>query len=467
VISARYRLDVSARRSRDGRVLSGGQPARVLRFTAKGAAALDAALDAALATGSSESQDLLDRLVGYGLLHPGGQTTRPSDQRLTCVVPVKDSAASIGELVAKLTPLGPVIVVDDCSADGTRGEAERAGARAVANAHEPGPAGARNTGLDLVDTDLVAFVDSDCLPRSGWSDQLVNLLDDPRLALVAPRVASLPGTSAVAHYEMRCSPLDLGPQPSLVAPGRRVTFVPSAALVGRTAALRSVGGFDASLRVGEDVDLVWRLVGQDWTVRYVPDAIVEHRPRPSPVALARQRFRYGTSAATLERLHPGAAAPLHITPGTVGVWLASCLGCDTAILALAATTLPAARAAQDRTARGHAVLLRARGHAVATRHLARALTREWLPLTLLASVRNPPARRFMAAAFVLDTVVAYVSGPRRAGPPSFVALRLLDNASYCVGVWRGALSLRTPAPLLPRRVRSSPSRARSLATARA
>jgi hypothetical protein len=149
------------------------------------------------------------------------------------------------------------------------------------------------------------------------------------------------------------------------------------------------------------------------------------------------------------------------------VWLASCLGCDTAILALAATTLPAARAAQDRTARGHAVLLRARGHAVATRHLARALTREWLPLTLLASVRNPPARRFMAAAFVLDTVVAYVSGPRRAGPPSFVALRLLDNASYCVGVWRGALSLRTPAPLLPRRVRSSPSRARSLATARA
>ena len=39
-------------------------------------------------------------------------------------------------------------------------------------------------------------------------------------------------------------------------------------------------GFDADLRVGEDVDLVWRLVDAGWSVRYQPSVTVFHREPP-------------------------------------------------------------------------------------------------------------------------------------------------------------------------------------------
>ena len=48
----------------------------------------------------------------------------------------------------------------------------------------------------------------------------------------------------------------------------RVAYVPTAALLVRRAALGD--GFDESLRNGEDVDLVWRLIEAGWRVRYEP-----------------------------------------------------------------------------------------------------------------------------------------------------------------------------------------------------
>src|ERR1700744_702356 len=87
---------------------------------------------------------------------------------------------------------------------------------------------------------------------------------NPDLALVAPRVRSAAGDSALARYEKRGAPLDLGPDASLVGPGRRVAYVPAAAMVARRDAVLDLGGFDESMRFGEDVDMVWRLLGFEW-----------------------------------------------------------------------------------------------------------------------------------------------------------------------------------------------------------
>ena len=43
-------------------------------------------------------------------------------------------------------------------------------------------------------------------------------------------------------------------------PGAAVGWLPSACLVARVDRLRAAGGFAEDMRVGEDVDLVWRLV---------------------------------------------------------------------------------------------------------------------------------------------------------------------------------------------------------------
>ena len=97
----------------------------------------------------------------------------------------------------------------------------------------------------------------------------------------------------------------MGERPATVAAGSRVSYVPSTAIVVRRQALADIGGFDESLRYGEDVDLCWRLNAAGWSVRYDPRVVVTHVEPTGLPALSR-RFHYGTSAGPLARRHPGA-----------------------------------------------------------------------------------------------------------------------------------------------------------------
>lgn len=116
---------------------------------------------------------------------------RPDD--VTVVIPVRDRAPELARLLAALraepaTAQVPVIVVDDGSVEPVVAD----GATVLRHASARGPAAARNTGLRAATTATVAFLDSDCVPRPGWLAALSPHLDDPRLALVAPRIVGLP-----------------------------------------------------------------------------------------------------------------------------------------------------------------------------------------------------------------------------------------------------------------------------------
>lgn len=448
----RYALDRAVRRSRDGLLLSGGLPARLIRLSESGGRALEALLAGDSADGGGAA--LARRLEEAGMIQPLPPRPDPAT-RLTTVVPVRDGGPGLGRLVEALRASGDVIVVDDGSSDGSPGLALEAGASVLPNSGAPGPAGARNTGLAAAGTELVAFLDADCAATPDWSASLAALLaDDPRLALAAPRVRSAPGRSRLARYETRYSPLDLGAKPSLVGPRRRISYLPSAALVARRDALREVGGFDERLRTGEDVDLVWRLLAADWRARYEPRCEVVHRPRKSAAALARQRFAYGGSAPVLERLHPGAAAPLRIGSHTLAVWLAgAALGPAAAATAAAGSALRESARGSDNPARRALAAVVLRGHAGATVQLARALTREWLPLTALACAVSPRARRIGALALALDAFASARPGAQRLDPLSLIGLRALDRASYSAGLWRGLASERSLAAIAPRMLR--------------
>ncbi|MGR7000981.1 glycosyltransferase [Yinghuangia aomiensis] len=68
--------------------------------------------------------------------------------------------------------------------------------------------------MAAADTDLVAFVDSDCRPPDGWLDTLVPYFDDPSVAAVAPRIVpdiAAEATGIFARYEAVRSSLDMGP----------------------------------------------------------------------------------------------------------------------------------------------------------------------------------------------------------------------------------------------------------------
>jgi len=52
-----------------------------------------------------------------------------------------------------------------------------------------GPAAARNTGLAEVASDIVVFLDSDCVPPPGWIDRLGAHLADPAVGVLSGAIA--------------------------------------------------------------------------------------------------------------------------------------------------------------------------------------------------------------------------------------------------------------------------------------
>jgi mycofactocin system glycosyltransferase len=447
----RVALDRTARRLGGGRVLLGGSPLTVFRLGPGGQRVLDT-----IERGEdvpAGARRLLDRLLDTGAAHPRpvGGRFGPSD--VTVIVPVYDQDPR--PTLEALGDVGAVVVVDDAShlPMVTGGPY-----RLLRHATNEGPAAARATGRRVASTALLAFVDADCVPEPGWLDGLLDHFDDERVALVAPRVRSRPGPGTIARYEATRSPLDLGPAEGRVAPATRLAYVPAAALVVRASAFDAVGGFDPVLRVGEDVDLVWRLVEQGWRCRYEPRVVVFHETRGTPAALARQRFRYGRSAAALDRRHPGLVAPAIVQPWAATGWLAIAAGHPIAGLLAGLAPVVAVRRRlplvleRDR----EAVRLAALGFVRAGQQLATCVTRAWWPAVFVVAMSSRRARRALLAAAAFPAAIDWIrtlAGPRssRSNLLAYLALRAVDDLSYGAGVWAGALAERRPGALLPRR----------------
>ncbi len=331
---------------------------------------------------------------------------------VTAVIPVRDRPI---ERLLEALDVAEVIVVDDASeSTAVREAAERAGARYIRRETRGGAGAARNDGLEAATHDLVALLDSDCIPTPGWLDPLLPHFADPQLDAIAPRIVAQRATGILGRYEAAHSPLDRGPHPARVIPHGRVPFVPGAALVTRKH-LR----FDTTLRGGEDVDFVWRA----GYVRYEPTSTVAHAHRTNARAWLARRVYYGRTAAPLAKRHPGQARPLHVSPWTTAAWAALAMKRPKTALAITAVAVGLlAREVPPKTAAELAGLGTLRAGPV----FADALRRFYWPLAFAK-----PKVFAMAA----------ITHP----------LKLADDMAYGAGVWIGCVQHRTLDPLLPSR----------------
>ena len=346
-----------------------------------------------------------------------------------------------------------VVVVDDASPDpsAVAAVARRHGATLVRREENGGPGAARMSGLDRVETDLVCFVDSDVELGEGWWARLAPHFGDPAVVAAAPRVRSAEGSSLRERYERVHSPLDLGDAPAAVGPRRRLAYVPSAVLAVRVAALRDAGGFDPALRVGEDVDLVWRMVAAGGTVRYAPEVEATHRPRSSWLGVARQRVRYGTSAVALTARHGAAVAPARCSRWSAAAWGLALLGRPLVGIGVAAGSGAALAPKLDGVpdAPCEAARLAAWGHLHAGLGLGRAVSRVWWPIVVPVALVSRRIRRAAFVAMVGPAVREWWRGSRPADPVRSVGLRVLDDMTYGVGVWTAAVRARDLRALRP------------------
>ena len=204
-----------------GTVLAGGSPVRVLRLTPAGARQVAGWFTGAPVPSGVDARALARKLLDAGIAHPdfatgGGQhgdRGAAVPEEVTIVIPVRDRHAQLARCLSGLRDLRHVIVVDDASADPCAIErivAEH-GADVIHRPVNGGPGAARNTGLNAVATELVAFLDSDCVPEAGWLDRLLPHFADPAVGAVAPRIVPHEnGGGWLARYEGASSSLDMG-----------------------------------------------------------------------------------------------------------------------------------------------------------------------------------------------------------------------------------------------------------------
>ncbi len=448
----------------DRATLFGGSPGRVMRLSPAGLTAWAELRDGPVR--SAAAGVLGRRLTDAGLAHP-----RPPDPPdpadladVTVLIPVRDRPVMLARCLTALGRRYPVIVVDDGSSEPQAVAAAAAGhgARLVRRPVSGGPGAARNTGLADLGTDLVAFLDSDCVPPAGWIERLAGHFADPLVAAVAPRIAALPSPSLAGRYAAASGSLDLGDREARVVPASRVAYVPTAALVARRSALLEVAGdgtvFDPALRYGEDVDLVWRLHEAGWRIRYDPAVQVGHHEPATWPALIARRFRYGTSAGPLARRHPGALAPLVLHPWPA-LTVAGLLGrrpviagaaCTISVLAITRTLrradLPTSGVTRAVLTGVHQTWLGAGRYS--TQFAAPALA-----VTLTAggsTARRRWGRRAAAASLLLGPPVTAWAARRPAlDPVRFVLGQLAEDIAYGAGVYAGCARSGTAAPVLP------------------
>jgi mycofactocin system glycosyltransferase len=443
-----------------GSTLLGGSPTRLLRLAP---AAQDMLAGGRLKVHDAVSAELARTLLDATVAHPrpaGG----PSHRDVTVVIPVRDNVCGLRRLVSALRGLR-IIVVDDGSASPVQRDDFAAAHPDIAvlqHSDSRGPAAARNTGLAACSTDFVAFLDSDVVPRRGWLEALLGHFCDPTVALVAPRIVGLAQTDhLVARYEAVRSSLDLGHREAPVLPYSTVSYVPSAAIVCRTTALRDLGGFDETLRSGEDVDLCWRMVEAGARLRYEPIALVAHDHRTELKDWIARRAFYGGSAAPLAVRHPDKTAPLVISGWGLAVWtlmaVGSCLGYLASLLAAALTGRKIANAMRgDDTQLSDVVVVAARSLWSAALQLASAICRHYWPLALVAATLSRQCRRAVVIAAIADGVVDWIShrgqvegDSRPIGLLSYLVLKRLDDLAYGLGLWSGVVRERNIGPLKP------------------
>ena len=444
--------------TRNGDVIVGGAPLTAMRLTPRAQQLLSSR---GFTVTDAASEHLARRLLTANLASPhleGQPSVEP--EQITVVIPARDRPTQLDRTLEALTGL-PCIVVDDASNDRAAMHAVcvRHRARWVPLDHNVGPAAARDFGLAQVTTPYVAFVDSDVQIAPDELLRLTRHFVDPTVVLVGPRVV---GRSPSVRprwfekYDEFASSLNLGTKPSDVRPGATVAWLPSACLVARVDSLGS--GFDPALRVGEDVDLVWRLVDEGHRVRYDPSITAHHDTRPTVRDWLGRKFVYGRGGGLLAARHGNKLAPAVLTPTYAAAAAALLMRTRWSIpLATAALGLGLrkVRAALPATPGRTAVAARisVRGLAWAVRQEAALAVRHWSPAALVAAVFSRRARRMLVTALAVDTAVAVVAWHREKPRVTFLQLiagRRLEDLAYGAGLWCGSAEQRTARALLVR-----------------
>ncbi len=194
-----------------------------------------------------------------------------SSVAISVIIPTYNREATVAEAIesARAQEVAggkEIIVVDDGSTDGTPQLLASYEDLVVVRQENRGPSAARNRGLKAASGGLVVFLDSDDLMAPGRIQAQLDYLT------ANPDVDGVLGRQVIESIDAS-EPPQLPVDPVFGDPGgiNLITIMISAEW------LRAVGGFDESLRRGEDRDLLFRLKEEGARIEVLDRVVLRRR----------------------------------------------------------------------------------------------------------------------------------------------------------------------------------------------
>jgi glycosyltransferase involved in cell wall biosynthesis len=196
---------------------------------------------------------------------------------VSIVIPCFNRETLVGRAIESALAQGPnieIIVIDDGSTDSSPTKiASYPNVRSVRISNS-GPSAARNLGLELATGQFVRFLDSDDrLPTDAVKTllEVVPQLADGQIAFGDAVIVDEHGTTkSTTGYGFSRAPAGVLSRADMLGQA-----MPSILPLFPVDVLRSIGGFDDSLRISEDQELAIRLLKQGFEFFHVPVVVYE------------------------------------------------------------------------------------------------------------------------------------------------------------------------------------------------
>lgn len=199
------------------------------------------------------------------------------NNNLTVIIPAYNESRSIADTVESLKqqtlPPYEIIVVDDCSTDGTADVAASLGVTVICPQSNTGSkAGAQNFALTQVQTEFTMAIDADTTLAPDAVEKLLPAFNNPEVAaacgFVLPRyVTTLWERGRYVEYMLAFTwykPIQDYYQKPLISSGCFSMY--------RTQILKENGGW-STRTLAEDMDLTWGFYEKGYGVRFIPEAV--------------------------------------------------------------------------------------------------------------------------------------------------------------------------------------------------